>query len=234
MRAWSGPTGSATSVPSASGTRTASPWPPSSSVPPHQPPCRQDVCSPCAQNSQVPSDQANGATTRSPFFTVRTAAPTSSTTPMNSWPIRLPTSLAAIELYGQRSLPQIHARVTRTRASVDSTSRASGTVSTRTSCVPYISVARISSFDQNFLHDRYLWSDRKRRRAARFAHRSPNPHVRIVVDAEDVGKIQARRWARLRVGCRNQRGRLDRGSDRILGEARGPFLPQVLEVDIPE
>ena len=52
-------------------------------------------------------------------------------------------SLVGIELYGQRSLPQIHARVTRTSASVGSTILASGTVSTRTSCTPYITVARI-------------------------------------------------------------------------------------------
>jgi hypothetical protein len=37
MSAWSGPTGSATSVLSARGTRTASPCPPSSSGPPHHP-----------------------------------------------------------------------------------------------------------------------------------------------------------------------------------------------------
>jgi hypothetical protein len=35
-------------------------------------------------NSHVPSDQANGATTNSPFLTVRTSAPMASTTPMNS------------------------------------------------------------------------------------------------------------------------------------------------------
>src|SRR3954471_9473666 len=144
MRASSGPTGSATNVPSARGTRTASPCPPSSVVPPHHPPCRQDVCSPCWQNSHVPSDQANGATTKSPFLTVRTSLPTDSTTPMNSWPMRFPVSLVGIELYGHRSLPQIHARVTRTRASVASTILASGTVSTRTSCTPYITVARMS------------------------------------------------------------------------------------------
>jgi hypothetical protein len=50
--------------------------------------------------------------------TVCTSVPTDSTTPMNSWPMRFPVMFGAIELYGQRSLPQIHARVTRTRASV--------------------------------------------------------------------------------------------------------------------
>ena len=42
--------------------------------------------------------------------------------PMNSWPMRFPVVLGGIELYGQRSLPQMHARVTRTKASVGSTS----------------------------------------------------------------------------------------------------------------
>lgn len=102
-----------------------------------------DVCSPCRQNSQVPSDQANGATTTSPFLTVRTPEPTASTTPMNSWPMRLPTSLGCIDWYGHRSLPQMQARVTVTRASVGSTIPASGTVSTRTSPAPYMTVARI-------------------------------------------------------------------------------------------
>ena len=60
---------------------------------------------------------------------------------MNSWPIRLPTSLRAIFLYGHKSLPQMQACVTRTSASVGSTSRASGTFSTRTSPAAYITVA---------------------------------------------------------------------------------------------
>jgi hypothetical protein len=50
---------------------------------------------------------------------------------------------ALIVLYGQRSLPQIAARVTETRASVGSCRRASGTVSTRTSPAPYMTVARM-------------------------------------------------------------------------------------------
>ena len=81
--------------------------------------------------------------TRSPAFTVRTSSPTASTTPTNSWPIRRPPSLGSIALYGQRSLPQMAARVTRTSASVGSTRCASGTVSTRTSCAAYMRVARI-------------------------------------------------------------------------------------------
>jgi hypothetical protein len=62
---------------------------------------------------------------------------------MNSCPIRRPVSVCSIWLYGQRSLPQTAARVTRTSASVGSIRRASGTFSTRTSPAPYITVARI-------------------------------------------------------------------------------------------
>ena len=54
--------GTATSVPSAIGTRTASPWPasigrPSSSSPPHQAPLAHEVCTPLRQCTQVPSRQ---------------------------------------------------------------------------------------------------------------------------------------------------------------------------------
>ncbi|HEX8685943.1 MAG TPA: hypothetical protein VF736_04175 [Pyrinomonadaceae bacterium] len=47
-------------------------------MPPHQPPWRQEVCNPSRQKTQVQSDHANGATTRSPFFTVRTSEPSAS------------------------------------------------------------------------------------------------------------------------------------------------------------
>lgn len=57
--------------------------------------------------------------------------------------MRRPVSLRSIFLYGQRSLPQMAARVTTTRASVGSMMRASGTLSIRTSPAPYITVARI-------------------------------------------------------------------------------------------
>jgi hypothetical protein len=46
-------------------------------------------------------------------------------------------------LVGPESLPQIHARVTRTTASVGRRIRGSGTVSTRTSPAPYMTVACI-------------------------------------------------------------------------------------------
>jgi hypothetical protein len=54
-----------------------------------------------------------------------------------------PVAVGANSLYGQRSLPQMQARVTRTSASVGSMSRASGTVSIRTSPAPNMMVARM-------------------------------------------------------------------------------------------
>ena len=44
-----------------------------------------------------------------PRRTRRPQQPTSSTMPMNSWPMRRPCSLAGIDWYGHRSLPQMHA-----------------------------------------------------------------------------------------------------------------------------
>jgi hypothetical protein len=55
-----------------------------------------------------------------------------------------PVSEGSIEAYGHRSLPQMHARVTRRIASVGSIRRGSGTSSTRTSPASYMKVARIS------------------------------------------------------------------------------------------
>ncbi len=78
--------GTGASVPSASGTRTASPWPPSPFIG-KKPPLAHAVVMPCAAVGQVPSLYANGAITRSPFLTFRTSRPVSSTTPTNSCPI---------------------------------------------------------------------------------------------------------------------------------------------------
>ena len=84
-------------MPSARGTRTASPCPPSIPLRAQKPPCSHAVCRPSRQKSQVPSDQANGATTRSPFLTLVTSDPASSTMPMNSWPMRDGPSAGDIE-----------------------------------------------------------------------------------------------------------------------------------------
>ena len=52
-------------------------------------PCAQEVCTPLRQCTQVPSEMANGAITKSPACSVDTSEPTSSTTPTNSCPMRL-------------------------------------------------------------------------------------------------------------------------------------------------
>ena len=131
--------GTATRVPSASGTRTASACAPA--VPRsgsfQKPPLTHEVCSPARQNSQTPQEIANGAITKSPGVTVVTSAPTSSTTPISSCPIELPSAEVGAEWYGCRSLPQTQARVTRTSASVGCWSFGSGAVITRTSPAPY-------------------------------------------------------------------------------------------------
>src|SRR5581483_679113 len=66
-----------------------------------------------------------------------------STTPIASWPIGRPGSVAGSSLYGQRSLPQMQARVTRITASVELMMVASGTFSMRTSPALYMTVARM-------------------------------------------------------------------------------------------
>ena len=78
--------GTGTRVPSASGTRTASPWPPSPFIGKKPPATHADV-TPWRQCGHVPSLKANGETTKSPRLMLSTDEPTSSTTPMNSWPI---------------------------------------------------------------------------------------------------------------------------------------------------
>ena len=143
ISASSSPTGSAYSVPSARGTRTASACAAPVARPSKKPPWTQAVCSPSWQKAQVPSEKANGITTRSPGLTVRTSGPTSSTRPIASWPIGRPLSVGSRSAYGHRSLPQTQALVTRMIASVGSTIEGSGTSSTRTSPAAYMSVARM-------------------------------------------------------------------------------------------
>ncbi len=79
--------GTLTRVASANGTRTASPWPPSTPWFPNEPPFAQFDVQAARQCGQVPSLKVNGATTKSPVATTLTADPTSPTTPMNSCPI---------------------------------------------------------------------------------------------------------------------------------------------------
>src|SRR5213593_539115 len=70
--------------------RSASACAPFMPLLPKKPTCTHAVLSPSWQNSQVPSEIANGITTTSPRLTVRTSAPTSSTTPIASWPMLCP------------------------------------------------------------------------------------------------------------------------------------------------
>jgi hypothetical protein len=86
-RSLSSPTPALTRVPSASGTRTASACPPPTSPEFQNPPVRHAVCRPSRQKSQVLSEIANGAMTKSPMLRVVTCDPVSSTTPTNSCPI---------------------------------------------------------------------------------------------------------------------------------------------------
>ena len=44
----------------------------------------------CWQYQQSPQQMKDGTTTRSPLRTLRTSRPTSTTSPMNSWPITSP------------------------------------------------------------------------------------------------------------------------------------------------
>src|SRR5918997_5280729 len=145
MSASSSPTGSGYRVPSANGMRSASAWAPFRPLSPKKPTCTHAVGSPSWQNVQVPSEDANGITTTSPFLTLLPFDPTSSTTPMASWPIDYPASECSIDAYGHRSLPQIQARVTRMIASVGSTIAGSATSWTRTSPAAYMMVALMHS-----------------------------------------------------------------------------------------
>src|SRR5215210_7837430 len=84
-----------------------------------------------------PHAMLNGITTRSPGFRSVTSAPTSSTTPIGSWPRMLPSLMNAPSTsYRCRSDPQMPLEVTRTIASVGSSIAGSGTLSTRTSRFP--------------------------------------------------------------------------------------------------
>src|ERR1700709_650140 len=87
--------------------RSASAWAPPTSALPKKPPWTHSACSPSSQKRQVPSENANGITTRSPGFTVLTSAPISSTTPIASWPIGRPPPAGAPVLFGPRAAPPV-------------------------------------------------------------------------------------------------------------------------------
>src|SRR4051794_1672718 len=68
---------------------------------------RQNDVQPPVQLRQVPQAMLNGTLTRSPTLTRPTPAPTSTTTPMFSWPRTLPSSTAVRPSYMCRSDPQM-------------------------------------------------------------------------------------------------------------------------------
>ena len=91
------PAGTGSHMWSANGTRMASACPPGYCLPKRPPNTARPVVahwvgSRMRHHSQKPQEIEKGASTRSPFLIWRTAAPTSSTTPMNSWPITMPGS----------------------------------------------------------------------------------------------------------------------------------------------
>ena len=51
---------------------------------------------PLWQNRQLPQAMLKGMTTRSPFFSMRFSLPTSTTSPMNSWPRMSPFSMVGM------------------------------------------------------------------------------------------------------------------------------------------
>src|SRR5215208_2067048 len=78
-----------------------------------------------------------GTTTRSPVLRFFTPRPTSTTSPMNSWPRMSPFRIdGTFPPYRCRSEPQMAVEVTRTTASRGERSSGSGTLSTRMSSLP--------------------------------------------------------------------------------------------------
>ncbi len=95
------------------------------------------VGSPVRHIQQLPQAIWNGTTTRSPAWRSGTAAPTSSTMPIGSWPRMSPGVMNGVSTsYRCRSEPHSPVDVTRMTASVGSSIRGSGTFSTRTSRLP--------------------------------------------------------------------------------------------------
>src|SRR5205823_6411964 len=79
-----------------------------------------------------------GTITRSPTFRFLTSGPSSTTSPMNSWPRMSPCSRLGMKaLYRCRSEPQIAVLVTRMMASCGLMIEGSGTFCTRTSSLPH-------------------------------------------------------------------------------------------------
>src|SRR3954470_4704510 len=98
--------------------------------------------SPCRHDQQFPQAMGNGTTTLSPTFRLPTPLPTSTTSPMNSWPRMSPLIIDGTKpLYRCRSEPQIAVDVIFTMASRSFIILGSGTFSTCTCCLPIQHVA---------------------------------------------------------------------------------------------
>src|SRR6187402_3403942 len=92
---------------------------------------------PALQAPQLPHAIGNGTTTRSPTFRLETPRPSSTTSPMNSWPSTSPFSMLGTKpLYKCRSEPQIAVLVTRMMASRGLKIWGSGTSWTSTFLLP--------------------------------------------------------------------------------------------------
>src|SRR4051812_201990 len=92
---------------------------------------------PFRQKKHSPQQMVNGTTTRSPTLSFLLPEPTSTTSPMNSWPRTSPLCISGIyPSYKCKSEPQMAVEVTLTIASRGSSIRGSGTSSTRTSYRP--------------------------------------------------------------------------------------------------
>src|SRR4051812_7183547 len=100
---------------------------------------------PCAHCQHAPHAIGNGTTTRSPARRFRTSGPTSTTSPMNSWPTMSPFFMVGTKpSYMCRSEPQIAVDVMRTMASRRLRICGSGTSATSTSPRPIQRFARTS------------------------------------------------------------------------------------------
>ncbi len=92
---------------------------------------------PRLQKKHSPQEMVNGTTTRSPTFRFFTSAPTSTTSPIVSWPSTSPFIMPGMTpSYRCRSEPQIAHAVTLMMASRGCSILGSGTVSQRMSFLP--------------------------------------------------------------------------------------------------
>ena len=138
---------------SANGTRMRSAWPPPQTWPKRPPntarPCRCTGSAAAAGTTRSRRTRRRTARSRGrPAARVVTAAPASSTTPMNSWPMMAPVCTSAPPprpWYWCRSEPHTALVVMLSRTSVGSTSLGSATSVARTSLTPWNVIAFIAT-----------------------------------------------------------------------------------------